>query len=627
MDLYKLIGYPLIAVAILDGVLGFLLLKKNPRDRKVNKAAAALGFASALYALFAGIVYIRSSMGLDFDTFYRACWIGWFAVPAALQCVYYLEDEKSRYPRIIGLILYPFWGIIYLLCLFSNFIERGAFSLIPFVDNFGPLERPFRLLGGIFFLWIIYKFFRLRKNVSGTKKIQLNYFILATIIFAVVAVIINNSFQLFVGFSIDPILASYASLPWLALTFYAITRYRLFDIQLIISRAIAITVLAVIVEGLGIVLFKFLAPLIGFTMAFLTSLLAVAAIFLNAPLTQRVQNSISGLFLKDKYNYQGILKESTKAIITILDQNDLLNYLIDAMQAGFKINKACLFLKGEGDYYYMRYERGIDKKTAVTCKINDSLLEWLKSKKQIFIKEEQEEATSQKKFDALYGNMGIAGAELIIPLFFKDQMIALLTLGSKGNKEPYMQSDIDILETLANQAAIAIENSRLYDEAIKDSLTGLYHHKYFMERLQEEMERFKRYRHDMSLLMIDIDHFKKINDTFGHPVGDRVLREVSTLLKQISRKVDIVARYGGEEFVILLPDTKKKGALIMAERLRKSVEEMPLGDNLKVTVSIGISCCDEREKELSQGEFIEHADNALYRAKENGRNRVETVDV
>ena len=190
-----------------------------------------------------------------------------------------------------------------------------------------------------------------------------------------------------------------------------------------------------------------------------------------------------------------------------------------------------------------------------------------------------------------------------------------------------MQSDVDILETLANQAAIAIENSRLYDEAIKDSLTGLYHHKYFMERLQEEMERFKRYRHDMSLLMIDIDHFKKINDTFGHPVGDRVLREVSTLLKQISRKVDIVARYGGEEFVILLPDTKKKGALIMAERLRKSVEEMPLGDNLKVTVSIGISCCDEREKELSQGEFIEHADNALYRAKENGRNRVETIDV
>lgn len=164
----------------------------------------------------------------------------------------------------------------------------------------------------------------------------------------------------------------------------------------------------------------------------------------------------------------------------------------------------------------------------------------------------------------------------------------------------------------------------LLKEAVTDGLTDLYDHKYLMLRLEEEMERSRRYLRPISLLMIDIDHFKFYNDTFGHTEGDKALIELAKTFKSLSRKADTVARYGGEEFVIVLPETKKDGALILAHRLRKCVESLKLQKGKGITISIGIGFCDGSNKELSSEDFITLADEALYRAKANGRNRVES---
>lgn len=163
----------------------------------------------------------------------------------------------------------------------------------------------------------------------------------------------------------------------------------------------------------------------------------------------------------------------------------------------------------------------------------------------------------------------------------------------------------------------------LLKEAITDGLTDLYDHKYFIMRLEEEVERSKRYKRPLSLLMIDIDHFKVYNDTFGHPAGDEILQGLSNTLKQFSRRVDTVARYGGEEFVIILPETVKDGALIMADRLRKYVEEMKVKEGKGITISIGIGFFDGSIAEFKKEYLIKMADEALYRAKTKGRNRVE----
>jgi len=161
----------------------------------------------------------------------------------------------------------------------------------------------------------------------------------------------------------------------------------------------------------------------------------------------------------------------------------------------------------------------------------------------------------------------------------------------------------------------------LLGEATHDGLTGLYNHKYFMIMLQQELERAKRYRRRLSLLMIDVDLFKRYNDTYGHLEGDRVLTGLAVVFRHLSRQVDIVARYGGEEFVVLLPETDPAGARTMAERIRAYVEE---SQSLRpgVTISVGIGHFDGTESGMSCDGLIKRADEACYRAKSEGRNRV-----
>lgn len=163
----------------------------------------------------------------------------------------------------------------------------------------------------------------------------------------------------------------------------------------------------------------------------------------------------------------------------------------------------------------------------------------------------------------------------------------------------------------------------LRDQAERDGLTGLYNHRYFVESIQREFERAKRYRRDLSLIMIDLDGFKPINDTCGHPQGDQVLRQISRLLLQTVRFVDIVARYGGDEFAILLPETTSKDAYQMASRILDEIRKSPFLHEKKVfplSASIGIAA--SLPSHDSAETLLKEADAALYQAKRGGRDQV-----
>jgi diguanylate cyclase (GGDEF)-like protein len=169
-------------------------------------------------------------------------------------------------------------------------------------------------------------------------------------------------------------------------------------------------------------------------------------------------------------------------------------------------------------------------------------------------------------------------------------------------------------------------NDSLRDLALRDGLTGLYNHRYFHDALASQLEASKRYGHMVSLLLIDIDFFKNINDTHGHPVGDTVLQEVSTLLVKLVRNCDIVARYGGEEFAVILPETGITGAKVLANRVRRGVEQHRINHGdipIQITISIGVASSETYGTEISRSMLISQCDQALYEAKHSGRNRVE----
>lgn len=211
---------------------------------------------------------------------------------------------------------------------------------------------------------------------------------------------------------------------------------------------------------------------------------------------------------------------------------------------------------------------------------------------------------------------------ICVPLIAKGEAIGVINITNKKDNKLFNKQDLEFIEALSNQAAIAIDNAKLYELATKDGLTKLYIHRHFRTLLEAEMTRAARYKHVMSLLMMDIDHFKSVNDTYGHLIGDRVLKEIAVTIKNTCRNIDVPARYGGEEFTVILPETAAKDATVIAERIRRNIEKIEIKIDEKVTlktsVSIGIA---EFSSALSDAEsLISCADQALYKAKNDGRN-------
>jgi len=210
---------------------------------------------------------------------------------------------------------------------------------------------------------------------------------------------------------------------------------------------------------------------------------------------------------------------------------------------------------------------------------------------------------------------------LCIPLIASDEAIGVVNITNKIGGRGFISEDLELLTALGNQAAVAISNAQLYELAITDELTKLYIRRYFNARLDGEIRRCQRYGHTMSLVLGDLDHFKDVNDTYGHQMGDLVLQTVAHVLRTNARELDVPARFGGEEFAVILPETDSSGAMVMAERVRKAVEATKVDDLPQtVTISFGIASFPEHGK--STRELIKAADTALYQAKKQGRNRV-----
>ena len=213
---------------------------------------------------------------------------------------------------------------------------------------------------------------------------------------------------------------------------------------------------------------------------------------------------------------------------------------------------------------------------------------------------------------------------LCVPLIVKGETIGVINISNKLHNKLFNQKDLEFMSSLANQAAIAIDNAKLYELATKDGLTKLYIYRHFYVLLENEIRRCIRYKHKMSLIMLDIDNFKNVNDTYGHLVGDHILREIASVISTVIRKIDTPARYGGEEFVIILPETNKNEAFVIAERLRESISKIVVetsnGTKISPTASLGIA--QHPIDGMDAKTLVANADIALYYSKHHGKNVV-----
>lgn len=219
------------------------------------------------------------------------------------------------------------------------------------------------------------------------------------------------------------------------------------------------------------------------------------------------------------------------------------------------------------------------------------------------------------------------------PLIYQNRAIGVIhaidKTSSSGDHSIFCEEDVKFLSIIAHYVAIAIENARLFEKkhqlSITDPLTGLYNYRRFQEHLEKEVERARRYSHPLSVIMIDIDHFKNYNDTHGHLKGNDILKGVADTMRENVREVDIVTRCGGEEFATILPDTDIEGGLAVAEKMRGAIEKRPFEleefqPGGRLTISAGVGSLQRRMKK--KDELIDEADKALYQAKKEGRNRV-----
>jgi diguanylate cyclase (GGDEF)-like protein len=334
-------------------------------------------------------------------------------------------------------------------------------------------------------------------------------------------------------------------------------------------------------------------------------------------------------FSKTKSRNLNALYEVSNAFSALLDFKKVLQLSLKTAADIFPCDSAYIAMaEGDGKVFTIRAWWGPSRSNQQPIQLEGELAGWvLENKKPIRYTRGQKDR-SLLSFSKKEGMLGSIQSFLLVPLMVGENILGVIRLNS-SHQDIYQEYDQDVLSTLANQTALAIENAlmveRIQNMAVKDGLTGVYNHRYFQESLEEEISKAERYNKDLSFLLLDVDHFKKFNDNYGHQEGDKVLRKVAEIAQNtIRQKVDTLARYGGEEFAIILPETDGNSAKDLAERVRQNIESYLFENEGKgvyrVTVSVGVSSYpfDARE----QSKLIQAADIGLYESKARGRNRV-----
>jgi len=383
----------------------------------------------------------------------------------------------------------------------------------------------------------------------------------------------------------------------------------------------------------------------------LTNLRRESAGFEKLKVTLEQQMSGADKDLQQKRSLFLLVDKTSKTLASALNKDKLLRLVMETITSCAKSDIGFLMLYDYNvDEFAYEIGFGMDETMLIktTFPLSERIIDRIMMKKEVLTFPISKRGEQREYFSFKQERMYLlenAATLFSIPLVVEDSVMGIVTLYCSEESSRFLNNNRTLLSIITNQISIALGSAIQGELAILDRLTMVYNHGYFERRIAEEIARCRRYKLTMSLMMLDIDHFKHINDTYGHPTGDEVLKTIARILKSDTRIVDLVARYGGEEFVIMLPETGMEGAVVAAERERKAISIANVGGaiykaewlrrkieehefsgpekTINVTVSIGVSTWKFlRDKDVDKDAIIKRADGQLYRAKQTGRNRV-----
>jgi diguanylate cyclase (GGDEF)-like protein/putative nucleotidyltransferase with HDIG domain len=616
---------PLIASAAAIALLAVAVTRK--RQAPGHRVLSALLLAIAVWGVL--IYLMRNSP----DTSHALFWDRWVVPVVFSTFVFYYQLSlvltRAQDRKILLIVAYL------ALILVLGLSQSGLFISSMKTDYYG--YSP--VLGVAIYVCMPLTYFLLGSaiyNLTRAYQTERSYEEKNRLLWLIVAMIFPAVGQIIDLFPIMYPASIFGSILFGFCASVAVFRYHLLDVRVVIRRGLAYTLLSLIIA------IPYVAIIFGVSRFFQTKevpiVLGIVMTLLLALLLQPawrvVQTLIDRLFYRQRYDYLKALERFSRETQSIDDLKQLSDVFIDLVAHALQARYVCLFLPSAGSEQFLPVAyTGLRLKPQLAFESEDPLLVWLRTNNQPLEHKKLDiittlQALPQKERQALND----LEVELYVPVKRHQELVAVLLLGQKLSHQPYFKEDIQLLIGVSTQMATGLENARLFavveELSRKDSLTGLYNHAELQARLRQEIERSRHTSQKCSLLFIDIDGFKVLNERFGHEQGDEVLKLFAQMLRQSFRGYDVVARYGGDEFVVIMPATDSREVYAAAQRLRGSFRAdagMPTATaDMLSSLDLSIGTTTFPDDSSDPKELLHYANKAMFFAKFLGGKRVQS---